>query len=224
MGCFGLCLTAKELLEQAQEQIKNARKGDTTKKQLELCKKAGNKIKDAEKKFKKAEVVDDALRPRFANAYHAHSMLLEELGQEVEARKSDDLAKTWGYVHPTTDVPASVPEVPCSSSDRMIDSGHFSPKPIFPENKPSIAKFPFPETDRPLVKTTQLAYCLQLLRTTIVQGNGIDKFEREWLQAKAKESHEVERLETLATDIVRAFVRDELKDSVAVKEVVCLST
>ncbi|KAF9082624.1 hypothetical protein BGX27_004444, partial [Mortierella sp. AM989] len=329
MCCFGPSPTVKEMLEQAHDQINAARGGDATKKS-KLCQKAGDTIKKAEKKFNKEKVVDDTLRLGIANAYHAHSILLEDMRQKEKAKKSHGLAQKLGHICPATrmdnsfreglcpsivhktdsghslpnngegskDGEASKPiipecpttkmensfrESPCSSSTHMTDSGHSLPKngegtkddeaskpvipecpttemnnsfregpysssvhktdnghslpkngedskdgeaskPIFPENKPPIFKLSFPETDRPLVETTQLAYCLQLLRTPSLQKNGLAKSEREWLEAKAKESHEVERLETLATDILSAFLSDGRKDPVAMKEVVCLST
>ncbi|KAG0346786.1 hypothetical protein BGZ54_005107, partial [Gamsiella multidivaricata] len=44
-----------------------------------------------------------------------------------------------------------------------------------------------------------------------------------WVKSTEKNAEEKERLKTLATDVVRAFTRDELKDAKAVAEVVCLS-
>ncbi|KAF9994302.1 hypothetical protein BGZ80_007862, partial [Entomortierella chlamydospora] len=51
----------------------------------------------------------------------------------------------------------------------------------------------------------------------------LDQSENDWLQAISNNSDEQERLRTIATDITRAFVRDELKTSDVVAETLSLA-
>ncbi|KAG0019265.1 hypothetical protein BGZ80_006045 [Entomortierella chlamydospora] len=66
--------------------------------------------------------------------------------------------------------------------------------------------------------TPQLAYCLSLLRSS-----SVSEVELDWLQTKVSDLDEQNRFKTLSTDLIRAFVRDELKKAEVVAEVVCLA-
>jgi len=83
-------------------------------------------------------------------------------------------------------------------------------------------EFKLPEADERINNTPQLAYCLSLLRSPC----STDEYEStvySWLQTTEKDTDEQERLHTMATEVIRMFKRDELKDSRAVAEVVSLA-
>jgi hypothetical protein len=84
-------------------------------------------------------------------------------------------------------------------------------------------KFNPPQPDSRLIDTTQLAFCLNLLEATHGSVEIVDKDAREWLNLVKNEPDEHDRLKTLATDVIRAFKRDELKDAKAVTEVMYLA-
>ncbi|KAF9343466.1 hypothetical protein BGX26_005677, partial [Mortierella sp. AD094] len=85
-----------------------------------------------------------------------------------------------------------------------------------------IVKYALPEEGERITSTPQLAYCLSLLRPSLVSNDGRDEIEYSWSQAKVNDPDEQGRLQAVAADIVKAFVRDELKNPDAVAEVVCL--
>jgi len=87
---------------------------------------------------------------------------------------------------------------------------------------PAIAFIP-PEPDSRLIDTIQLACCLGLLQGAYEPEDILDTTVRNWLLATKNETDERDRLNTLATDVIRAFKRDEFKDSKSVTEVVSLA-
>jgi len=89
--------------------------------------------------------------------------------------------------------------------------------------RPPTIAFVAPEPDARLNGTRQLAQCLGLLQSHIEAGDILDLGARNWLQATKNEPDEIERLKALATDVIRAFKRDEFKDAKAVTEVVYLA-
>ncbi|KAF9348407.1 hypothetical protein BGX26_000178 [Mortierella sp. AD094] len=98
------------------------------------------------------------------------------------------------------------------------------PERIFHQNiAPPVEKYALPDAGSRLTSTPQLAYCLSLLSTSPVSKEGLDDIEREWSLAKAADSYEQVRLQSMATSLVRAFVRDELKKPDVVAEIVCLT-
>ena len=97
---------------------------------------------------------------------------------------------------------------------------------IFPENsRPPDLPWTFPEPDGRVADTPQLVSCLGLLK----QGSDsfpedmLEPAARTWLKATAQNADEKARLEAMATDLIRAFTRDEIKDQKAVNEVLYLS-
>jgi len=80
-----------------------------------------------------------------------------------------------------------------------------------------------PEPDARLIDTLQLACCLGLLQANCEPGDILDTTTRNWLQATKNDPDERERLMTLATGVIRVFMRDELKDAKAVTEIVYLA-
>ncbi|KAI8346998.1 hypothetical protein B0O80DRAFT_430458 [Mortierella sp. GBAus27b] len=94
---------------------------------------------------------------------------------------------------------------------------------IFENVRPPSLEFKLPEPDEHLINTPQLAGCLGILQATRSPGDILDPDVRKWLQSIEKDEDEQDRLKVMATDIIRAFKRDELKDAKAVAEVVYLA-
>jgi len=98
-------------------------------------------------------------------------------------------------------------------------------KHIFPRNvRPPTSSFHPPEPDTRLSDTHQLAYCLGLLQADIELEDIQDLTARNWVLNTMNEPDERERLKALATDVIRAFKRDEIKDTRTVTEVVFLAS
>jgi len=97
-------------------------------------------------------------------------------------------------------------------------------KNVFPRNvRPSTIQFNPPEPDSRLSDTRQLACCLGLLQANVELEDILDPTARNWVLQTKNEMDEIERLKTLATDVIRAFKRDEFKDGKSVTEVVVLA-
>jgi len=112
---------------------------------------------------------------------------------------------------------------PSNFSDPGLPTIYF-PSHIFTENKlPHIAEFKPPGVDQPLSDIPQLCCCLALLQEAISPDDVTDTVARRWLQDTTNNEEEQERLKILATEVVRAYMRDELKDSKVVAEVLYLA-
>lgn len=95
---------------------------------------------------------------------------------------------------------------------------------IFSEDvRPPTIEFKLPESDERLLDTPQLACCLGLLKDSRSLDDELEPTAQNWLQAIEKDTDEQERLHSMATEVLRTFQRDELKDAKAIAEVVCLS-
>ncbi|KAG0009037.1 hypothetical protein BGZ80_002803, partial [Entomortierella chlamydospora] len=95
---------------------------------------------------------------------------------------------------------------------------------IFDHNiTPPITKYALLEPDARISSTPQLAYYLSLLNSSMISKEELDQSERDWLQARDVDPDERERLQTMATDLIRAFVREDLKKSGVVAEAVSLA-
>jgi len=95
---------------------------------------------------------------------------------------------------------------------------------IFPTNvHPPAMAFNPPEHDSRLIDTIQLACCLGLLQASYEPDDILDPAARNWLLLTKNEQDERERLKNLATDVIRAFKRDEFKDAKSVTEVMYLA-
>jgi len=89
--------------------------------------------------------------------------------------------------------------------------------------RPATIVFNPPEPDSRLSDTLQLVCCLELLQFSYEPDDILDPAARNWLMCTKNEQDERDRLESLATDVIRAFKRDELKNSKAVTEVTYLA-
>jgi len=98
------------------------------------------------------------------------------------------------------------------------------PAHIFVENvRPPAIQFKLPKADERLNNTPQLACCLGLLQTSHSPDEILETAAESWLETIEKETDEQDRLRTMATEVIRVFKRDELKDAKTVAEVVCLA-
>jgi hypothetical protein len=79
-----------------------------------------------------------------------------------------------------------------------------------------------PEPDERLANTPQLACCLALLKDSRPLDSILEPAARKWLQVVENDEDEQDRLKILATDVIRTFKKEEIKDAKAVSEVVCL--
>jgi hypothetical protein len=98
------------------------------------------------------------------------------------------------------------------------------PADIFAENiTPPIVEMKFPEPDQRLNNTPQLVCCLGLLKVALLPGTKLEPTALKWMQVVEKDTVERERLHGIATDVIRAFKQEAIKDAKAVAEVVCLA-
>ena len=89
-------------------------------------------------------------------------------------------------------------------------------------NPPAVVFIP-PQPDERLSDVRQLAACLSLLRPSRPSEDTLEPAARDWLKAIENDADEKERLRILATEVIRVFVGDELKDATAITEVMCLA-
>ncbi|KAF9355551.1 hypothetical protein BGX34_010412, partial [Mortierella sp. NVP85] len=192
---------------------------------------------------------DTTMRERIATLYVGLGELLDTQGRKSEAQAFYKKSVKWGGRIPdsgrsthlphlasspysnkgavlSTDITSSKPPPPPSSlrpHKQSLDATTL-PNNIFPKNvRPPTIPFNPPEPDSRLSDTRQLACCLGLLQANIEPDNILDPAARKWLHTTKNEPDERERLKTLATDVVRAFKRDEFKDTKSVTEVVFLA-
>jgi len=98
------------------------------------------------------------------------------------------------------------------------------PQAIFAKNiRPPAIEVKLPKSDERLNTTSQLATCLCLLKHSKQLEDMLDPVARKWIQATEKDADEQDRLKILATNVIRAFKREEIKDEKVVTEVVCLA-
>ncbi|KAF9346120.1 hypothetical protein BGX26_002396, partial [Mortierella sp. AD094] len=187
---------------------------------LELSRNAKSMIKVAEKNFVIKKARDPVLRECIANAYREHGKLLDELGHHDKAQKSHSKAETWGNSHVVSQLTGPSQPAPNEDAER-IPQNHFER-----DVTPPAAKHDLPKAGECISSTPQLAYCLALISPSLdskESKEGLSKSERDWIQAKVNEPNEQERLQALATHLIRAFIRDELKKLDVVVEVVSLT-
>ncbi|KAF9173746.1 hypothetical protein BGX20_002201 [Mortierella sp. AD010] len=246
-------LSLEDALELANEQLDSARRAKSPTKKLQLCQGAKTMIKNAEMIYTNKNTKDPALKDSIANAHYELGKLLDELGNHDKAQKSYSKAAKWGYIHggnqrvdscppgnmndPIRQSPPATlsptPDVTLTKPQEILVSGGVHepreaaaliPKRIFGQNvAPPVAKYDLPEILDRIASTPQLAYCLSLLNPSMMSKEQVDEIEYNWSQARINDPDEQERLQTMATNLIRAFARDELKKPGVVAEVVSLT-
>ena len=99
------------------------------------------------------------------------------------------------------------------------------PASIFPDDvRPLSLNWTFPAPDTRVEDTPQLVSCLSLLKqgSANLPEDTLEPTARKWLLDTEKSEEERVRLDALATDLIRAFTGDEIKDKKAIAEVLCL--
>ncbi|KAF9544024.1 hypothetical protein EC957_000293 [Mortierella hygrophila] len=91
------------------------------------------------------------------------------------------------------------------------------------DKNPPVIEYKLPEPDERLVNTHQLIYCLGLLKDPPSSDDLRQNSALSWVQATRNNEDELERLNSLTTNLVRAFIRDELKGPTAIAEVACMA-
>ncbi|KAF8975633.1 hypothetical protein BGZ46_008957 [Entomortierella lignicola] len=86
-----------------------------------------------------------------------------------------------------------------------------------------VAKFSLPKIGERITNTPQLSYCLSLLHPSLVSEEDVEKTEYDWLLVMNSEPDEKLRLLTIPTDLIRAFIREEIKSPKIVAEIVSLA-
>ncbi|KAF9362919.1 hypothetical protein BGX34_005257, partial [Mortierella sp. NVP85] len=238
-------LSLQQVIYLANVYLENASKSTDPDIRLVLCHDAEISLNQAKKAAKHTE--DKAMREGIAAIYSELGELMSHDGHGNEAQafynkseklgghvrksgKSTHSSRPSSIVHSIKSAlhsigPIDKPTTPPSQSpyEQPLSIATI-PKDIFPENvRPPTVAFTAPEPDSRLNDTRQLACCLGLLQSSVEAGDILDPAARTWLHVTKGELDEKERLEALATDVIRAFKRDEFKDSKAVTEVVYLA-
>ncbi|KAG0220995.1 hypothetical protein BGX31_010315 [Mortierella sp. GBA43] len=191
-----------------------------------------------------------AIREGVAMAYVDLGKYLDRRGYPTEAMALCRKAEKWGgkpddpgrlalQSRPTSMVqPSNDSPPPVDSSPQDVGPAHASrvnnirqqpqaaviPHHIFADNvRPPAVVYKLPQPDERLSNTPQLVCCLSLLQVSHSPNVILDPAAHNWLQAVERDADEQERLHALSTQVVRAFMKDELKDAKAVAEVVCLA-
>ncbi|KAF8977197.1 hypothetical protein BGZ46_007568 [Entomortierella lignicola] len=98
------------------------------------------------------------------------------------------------------------------------------PHGIFNQNvDPPSGKYDLPEVGRSTTSTTQLVYCLQLIRHSSTSERKLSSNDSSWIQTKSNDQEEQERLQEITTDLIRQFAQDGLKKKAEIDEVVWLA-
>ncbi|KAG0211331.1 hypothetical protein BGX31_001697, partial [Mortierella sp. GBA43] len=186
-----------------------------------------------------------SLRDGVATAYIDLGRYLDRRGYQSEATNICKKAEKWGgnakdlgrlsqqsrpisRVIPQDDTPSAV--VGSQGTSQVHSSSPAKPKQrpmvavvaahIFQENvRPPAIQHKLPQPDERLSTTPQLVCCLGLLRSSHSPDDILEPVAHEWLQVIEKDADEQERLHALSNDVIRAYMKDELKDAKAVAEV-----
>ncbi|KAF9985426.1 hypothetical protein BGZ65_010866 [Modicella reniformis] len=229
-------LSALQALELANVYLEGAFRVNDSDISLVLCSDAEVSLSQAKKTSKSTE--DKAIREGIATAYLELGKVLETRGHQDEAqasyKKGEKMGIASSIIGSSIKHQVSLPSVRNSFNDastiRSItqpkQSGDIAtiPQHIFAENvRPSSMDFKPPKVDSRLKDTPQLACCLSLLQGTHSPDEILEPTTRNWLSVTRHNAKEQERLKILATDVVRAFKRDDLKESKVIAEIVYLT-
>ncbi|KAG0227772.1 hypothetical protein BGX31_006850 [Mortierella sp. GBA43] len=215
-------LSSKQALELADICLNHARQAKDSDSSSIWCDEAEaalSQIKKTAKGNTSAQKEGRTLSDGIGAAYACLSELQHTLGKSTKADINGRKAGQWGTQTPPK--PKSVQPSHGQSSLAGEDAVPF-PQNIFPHNisPPNILRH-LPEADERLDSTAQLAYCLGLLQ--VVQAQDDETSIRQWVRDVVNDVDEHDRLRMLATDVIRAFKRDELKGTEAITEVVLLA-
>ncbi|KAG0203039.1 hypothetical protein BGX28_004565 [Mortierella sp. GBA30] len=160
------------------------------------------------------------------NAYVEQAKLLEGLKQDDMAQTSVKKSEKWRHANIDTQSTSDSKAMPKQSDIAKIPSEVFSQNVTRPE-----AKNELPKLGARITGTPQLAYSLVLLSkatsSTLPSAadldEPLDETQLAWREAIVKDTDEQERLQSLASKLIAAFVRDNLNNPATVAEVVHLA-
>ncbi|KAG0007566.1 hypothetical protein BGZ80_004504, partial [Entomortierella chlamydospora] len=241
-----------EAVKAANDCLETARDESDPQKALQLASEAKSKIQQAEKIFATERAGSPALDDGIATVYHEHGKLLDKLRSHDEALESYSNAKKWRYTHVASHQIYSSLFGNMSSSNQSISylaglatitslliatpgrnttqptrndlTQEALPNHIFDKDAtPPFDKCTLPEIGKRISSTPQLAYCLRLLHSSPALKEIFNEAERGWTQAATKDPNEQVRLQEMASDLIRVFIRGELKSRDTISEIVCLA-
>ncbi|KAF9931297.1 hypothetical protein BGZ67_005409 [Mortierella alpina] len=123
---------------------------------------------------------------------------------------------------PNSSTPAVTQQALSRSATMDVEKSVFGD--FFTQDKiPPVIEYKLPEPDERLANTHQLVYCLGLLRAPPSPDDPHQDSALHWVKATRTNEDEQERLNTLTTNLVRLFIRDELKGPTAIAEVACIA-
>ncbi|KAK3809438.1 MAG: hypothetical protein J3Q66DRAFT_405442 [Benniella sp.] len=228
-------LSPQQALKLANVYFENARNEGDGDIALVLCHDTEISLSQAKKavKFSKnPDVIEE-----IGTVYIDLAKLLERHDYHNEAKAFYKKAKKLGVnvQHPGSLTKGSPPPAGDSQDSHSVRSpsrGRFKqqrgiatiPAHIFAENvRPPGIEYKLPEPDERLTNTPQLAGCLYLLRPNRSPDDILEPAAHNWLRTIQKDMDEQGRLRTMATEVIRAFKRDEIKDAKVVAEVAYLA-
>ncbi|KAF9927675.1 hypothetical protein BGZ65_006678, partial [Modicella reniformis] len=211
-------LSPQQSLELANVYLENANKAANPNISLVLCHDTELSLSQAKKSAKRDD--DSAVNAGVAIAYIELGRILSSRGHCNEAKASYRKAEKLGVrlqedrLAQTLEPVASLTQHK-GSRDIAVILSH-----IFAENvRPHAFVSKLPEPDERLHDTPQLACCLSLLKASHSLDDILEPAARNWIQTVEKDDDEQERLKVLATDVIRAYKRDEIKDAKTVAEI-----
>ncbi|KAF9901422.1 hypothetical protein EC991_006175 [Linnemannia zychae] len=127
-------------------------------------------------------------------------------------------------VQPPLKTLVAVATQPVPTRSANIDTNVLVIGDFFVQDKnPPIIEYKLPEPDERLINTQQLVYCLGLLKAPPSSEDIRQNSALSWVQATRNNEDEQERLNALTTNLVRAFIRDELKGPTVIAEIACIA-
>ncbi|KAF9362570.1 hypothetical protein BGX34_005917 [Mortierella sp. NVP85] len=213
-------LPLQKVLDLANLYLETACKSTDPEVTLVLCHDTEVSLSQAKRDAK--NIKDESVHDTVATIYASLGALLDNQGHLDEARAFYKKAEKWCMESANCMPPNAAGTLTANNqgSDAVM-----VPQNIFPTNVgPPAIDFKPPEPDARLSDTPQLAYCLRLLQVDCDLDDVQSTAARDWLRVTKDEPDEKERLMALATGVIRAFKRDEFKDTKAVTEVVYLTS
>ncbi|KAG0226493.1 hypothetical protein BGX31_007277 [Mortierella sp. GBA43] len=189
---------------------------------LMLCYDTEVSLSQARKTVKRAE--DQALILEIAAAYFDLGTVLEKSGYNTEAQASFKMAGELGENLQGISSRFKGISLDSQATGTQHSAIARALAHIFPEDiNPPTLKLKLPDPDERLQSTRQLVCCLGILQTVQSADLSLEPAAQQWVQVIEDDTDEQDRLYSMATDLIRVFKRDELKDARAITEIVSLA-
>ncbi|KAG0248285.1 hypothetical protein BG011_000251, partial [Mortierella polycephala] len=236
-------LSPQKALELANIHLENARKANDPDLKLAMCidvEAALHRMKRAVRKslVPPTSVEDETLCNGIFTVYLERGKLLDDMGYSDEAQASISKAEKWRFAQNAVGKPGLSTTSNQSSTKlkgklNRKDPALVPPGIFFQNVARPMVKYPLPKSDERIDSTPQLAYCLGLLPKTLsspssssptaILDKSLDQHQRAWILDTEKNADEQDRLRSLATKLIIAFIDDSLKDPSTVTEVMHLA-